>query len=192
MHTPFRVTAARRLASRGSVLAAALLTLGACAMTSQGNPGEGIGFRQARFEEMSAMQTYRKCRDDALELDAQAAKSGDPARYAASAKLLEKCEAEIGPEATNVALEERMRAYALSVQNYVKAGDMERATANLQAFEKAFPGHDLYYHDGSSFTETMTALLGQRQKHEFGQLSMLNVNDGLKSEMRRVRYWKSH
>ena len=179
-----------RLASRGVIVAAAIATLGACTMTTKADPSEGIGFRQARFEEVSAMQSYRKCRDDGLALDAQARETGDPARYIASARLLEKCEAEIGPEAAGVAQEERMRAYALSVQNYLKGGEIERAASNLESFENAYPGKDLYFFDGSSFTETMSALLGQKQKREFGQFSMLNVGDSLKGEMRRVKYWK--
>ena len=47
----------------------------------------------------------------------------------------------------------------------------------------------LYYADGSSFTETMSALLSREEKKSFGQFSMLNVNRDLKAEMRRVDYW---
>ena len=179
-----------RLASRTALVVVAIATLGACTTTGKTDPSEGIGFRQARFEEISAMQSYRKCRDDALELDAQARETGDAARYIASARLLEKCEAEVGPEATGVAVEERMRAYALSVQNYLKGGEIEKAAANLETFEKAFPGKDLYFYDGASFIETMSALLGQKKDHAFGQFAMLNVGDSLKGEMRRVKYWK--
>ena len=56
----------------------------------------------------------------------------------------------------------------------------------------AFPGKDLFFDDGTSFIETMSALLGRESGHSFGPYSMLNVNAGLKSEMRRVNYWKNN
>ena len=182
---------AGRLASRAAA-AAALLALAACNLNSGLNPGEGIGFRQARFEEISAMREYRQCRDDAVELDTQARTTGNVGRYIASAKLLEKCEAELGPEAAEVAPEERMRAYALSVQNYLKGGDVEKAAANFERFKEAFSGNDLYYADGSSFIETMEVMLGRKKPSALGQYAALNVSQTLKGEMHRIRYWKRH
>jgi hypothetical protein len=179
-----------RMAPRGVAVAAILLAVSACTMNGQSNPMEGIGFREARFEEISAMQQYRQCRDDALALDEQARSSGNAGRYLASARLLEKCESGLGPEVSGIAEEERMRAYALGVQNYLKGGDIEQASANFDTFKKAYDGKDLYFHDGSSFIETMSALLGQKKDTDFGRFAMLNVNETLKGEMRRVRYWK--
>lgn len=179
----------RRRALQGTAVAALLLALGACTSTGSTNTAEGIGFREARFEEISAMQDYRKCRDDALELDTQAHATGNPGRYLASARLIENCEAELGPEANGVGADERMRAYALSIQNYLKGGDVAKASENFDRFQQAFPGKDLYYYDGSSFIETMSALLGQQKDTDFGQFAVLNVNETLKGEMRRSRYW---
>jgi hypothetical protein len=176
--------------SRGVAMAAVLLALGACNMNAQVNPMEGIGFREARFQEISAMQQYRQCRDDALALDEQARTTGHAGRYLASARLLEKCEAEVGSEVAGVAKDERMKSYALSVQNYLKGGDVSKAGENFEAFKQAFPGQDLYFHDGSSFIETMAALFGHKKDTDFGRFAMLNVNDTLKGEMRRVNYWK--
>jgi len=179
-----------RLAPRGAAAAALMLAVSACSMNGETNPMEGIGFREARFQEISAMQQYRQCRDDALALDEQARTTGNGGRYLASARLLEKCEAELGPEAAGVASEERMRAYALGVQNYLKGGDVTKASETFEKFKKTFDGKDLYYFDGSSFIETMAALLGQKEKADFGKFAMLNVNETLKGEMRRVDYWK--
>ncbi|MBL6928905.1 MAG: hypothetical protein ISR44_07005 [Rhodospirillales bacterium] len=190
MHTSLSRTPSTRLGSRGIAMAALLLALGACNMNAQVNPMEGIGFREARFQEVSAMRQYRQCRDDAIALDEQARATGNAGRYLASARLFEKCEAEVGPEAAGVAQDERMRAYALSVQNYLKGGDVAKAGENFEAFQKAFPGQDLYFHDGSSFIETMAALFGHKKDSDFGRFAMLNVNDTLKGEMRRVNYWK--
>lgn len=163
-------------------------TLGACS-TNSVTTDSGIGFREERFAEMEAMRTYRECRDEALLRDEQARQSGSAARYIASARLIESCEAELGPEGSNVALEERMRAYALSIQNHVKGGDLESARRNLETFEKSFDGYDLYYANGASFAETMRVLLGEHDEPELGQFSMLNVDEELKAELRRIRYW---
>ena len=181
-----------RLAPRGAAVAAVLLAASACTMNSQVNPMEGIGYREARFQEISAMQQYRQCRDDGVALDEQARSTGNAGRYLASARLLEKCEAELGPEASGAAIEERMRAYALSVQNYLKGGDVAKASETFETFKTSFSGQDLYYYDGSSFTETMAALLGQKEETDYGKYAMLNVSDTLKDEMRRVRYWKKN
>ena len=189
MYTMHSRTLIGRLAPRGVAVAAILLALSACTTTGT-NPSEGIGFREARFEEISAMQQYRQCRDDAVALDEQARSTGNSGRYLASARLIEKCEAELGPEAKGLASEERMRAYALGVQNYLKGGDVAKASETFGKFKQAFPGKDLYYADGSSFSETMAALLGLKEKADYGRFAMLNVNEALKGEMRRVEYWK--
>ena len=85
-----------------------------------------------------------------------------------------------------------MRAYGLSVQNYLKGGDAASARRNLDRMRQAFPDSDLYYADGSSFRETMGALLGQADSKDFGQFAVLNVSGPLKDEMRRMDYWKQN
>ncbi len=180
----------RRVALRSGAIACALFGLAACTTNGATTAYEGIGFREARFNEISAMRTYRQCRDEAVSLDELARNDGSRGRYLASAQLLEKCEAELGAEGRGVAVDERMRAYALSIQNYFKAGDMDRARGNLARFRQAFPENDLYYADGSSFTATMEVLLGQRETDGPEAYAMLNVNDGLKDEVRRIGYWR--
>lgn len=164
--------------------------LSACAADVSG-PLEGIGYRQARFEQISMMREYRACRDQGVDLDRQARASGAPGTYLASAKVLAKCEVSLGPDASGIARDERMRSYALSVQNFFKGGDVEHARDNFAKFKGQFADYDFYYPDGTSFVTTMEALLGQRERWTFGEFSALNINDGLKSEMRRVLYWKN-
>ncbi len=186
-------TLARQGAVRLITAVAALTTLGACTLyPPPPSDGSGIGFREARFNEIAAMREYRACRDEALELDHQARATGNAGRYLASARLLEKCESALGPDVNGIAEDERVRAYALSIQNYIRGGDLESARTNLQTFQAAFPGKDLYYTDGSSFIDTSRVLLGQVQTHDLGPYSTLNVNDGLKTEMRRVSYWRKN
>jgi hypothetical protein len=174
----------------GLALGLSLALLTGCGMTSQANNFEGINFREARYVEVEAMRDFRACRDEAVLLDGQARASGDTGRYLASARLLERCESDIGPEAATISREERMRAYGLSVQNYLKGGDAAGARRNLEHFKQAFPDNDLYYADGSSFRETMGVLLGQADSKDFGQFAVLNVTGSLKDEMRRMEYWK--
>lgn len=181
-----------RMAARAALAALALGALGACAQDGRSGLDSGIGFREARFAEMVAMRDYRTCRDESLELDRQARSQGSPAQYLASAKLIAKCESALGPEMAGIAREERMRAYALGVQNRLKGGDVAGARAGLETFKSAFAGSDLYFADGTSFTETMELVLGLRESTDVGQFSLANVNGALKSELRRTRYWKRH
>jgi hypothetical protein len=174
----------------GLLAAAGALTLSACSLYTGGAPQEGIGFREARFVEMSAAREWRKCRDEALELDRQARKDGSPARYLASARLIEKCEAEAGPEAAKVAEDERMRAYALAVQNHLKGGDIAKARDGLAKLKAAYPRADLYYADGSSFVDTMEVLLGVKDRSAVGEIVTVNIGEELQAEIRRANYWK--
>ena len=51
--------------------------------------------------------------------------------------------------------DERMRAYGLSIQNYIKGGDAGAARRRLEGYKQVFSGKDLYYPDGSSFRSTI-------------------------------------
>jgi hypothetical protein len=183
-----------RLPRRPTQIAVVLFSfigLSACAATTGGgNAADGIGFREARFQEVTAIREYRACRDQGLEMDRKARASGSAGAYLASARVLEKCDAGLGAGSKSVARNERMHAIGLAVQNQFKGGDVEAARRSFGNFKTAFPDHDLYYPDGSSFIVTMEALLGQAEPWTFGEFAALNVNPTLKSEMRRMRYWK--
>ncbi len=179
----------RRLAGMAAV-GCTVLALAACTTSFSKDPEGGIGFREDRHAEVTAMREYRDCRDEALALDAKARQAGSPARYLASARMIDGCEAALGPETARLALEERMRAYALSIQNYLKGGDVAKARENLGNFKTAFAGSDLYYADGASFSDTMTLVLGEADESALGEFSTVNVSPELKAELRRVRYWQ--
>jgi hypothetical protein len=164
-----------------------VLVVAGCVTT--GSP-EGIGFREARFAEMSAIRGWQSCRDEALELDRKAREEGSSAQYLASAKVIEKCEADAGPDASKVGADERMRAYALGAQNYLKGGDVPKARETLDRLRSAYPGADLYYANGTSFIETMELLVGVEDRTSQGDLGIANVDSDLKSELRRIQYWK--
>lgn len=164
-------------------------TLGACNTMGTATPGEGIGYREARFQEIQAVREYRACQEEALQLDAQARANANAAQYLASAKLIDRCERDLGPVARQIAPEQRMRTYALSVQNYLKGGDVTAARQNLDSFKQAFDGQDLYYPDGASFIESMDVLLGRAGDEAITRYSQANLSPALKSEMRRAQYW---
>ena len=166
------------------------LALAACNTSILSQPEGGIGFREDRHAEVTAMREFRDCRDEALALDAKARRAGSPARYLASARMIEGCEAALGPESARLAPEERMRAYALSIQNYFKGGDVAAARENLGKFKTAFAGSDLYYADGASFSDTISLVLGEVDDAVLGEFSVVNVAPELKAELRRVRYWQ--
>jgi hypothetical protein len=171
-----------------SILATgSVLALAACMSTGS---REGIGYREARFNEISAIRSWQSCRDEAIELDRQAREEGSSAQYLASAKLLEKCEADAGPEVGRVPADERMRAYALGSQNYLKGGDVPKARETLERLRDAYPGADLYYANGASFIDTMELLTGVEDRTSQGDLGIANVDSDLKSELRRTHYWK--
>jgi len=173
------------------VVLAVAMGMSACTATTSG-PRESIGFREARYAEIAAMRSYRHCRDEGLTLDAQARTDGSLGRYLASAQLLEKCEADLGPNLAHIAEEERMRAYAVSIQNYAKAGDIKTARARLASFRAGFPRYDLYFADGASFIATMEVLLGVRDRKAVAKFALLNVNETVKAELRRAYYWQTN
>jgi hypothetical protein len=182
----------RRLSGMAAI-GITVLTLAACNTSLMNQQADGgIEFREDRHAEISALREYRDCRDEALALDNKARQAGSPARYLASARMLEGCEAALGPEVTRIAVEERMRAYALSIQNHFRGGDVAAARNNLGKFKTAFAGKDLYYADGSSFTDTMTLVLGDADDSALGEFSIVNVSPELKAELRRVRYWQTN
>lgn len=177
---------------RAGAVIAALLTATACTTTGQNGSSDGTSasYRQDRYQEIAALEEFRKCRDRALKLDRRARANGNRGRFLASAELLESCETELGPKAAKSAKAERMRAWALSIQNYIKGGNSAAAAERLQAFRDTFPDRDLYLANGASFTATMSALLGQTSDSELGRLSTLNTTAAVKDELRRMRHWR--
>lgn len=165
--------------------------LAACTMTTQ-VPLSSIGSVAERYEEAATRREYRQCRDEALELDRQAHESASLGRYLSSARLIERCEAGLAQDAGRIPGEERMRLYALSIQNHFKGGDILAARRNLEHFRSAFPNHDLYFTDGSSFIETMELLLGLTDRTAVADLALLNVNGEIKAELRQTNYWQQH
>lgn len=180
----------RSLAFVGITSLAAAILLSAC--QSNTTLSEGIGFRQARFQEISAMESYRGCIDDAMQMDEDARAKGNLGGYIASARLIEKCESNLGPEAAHLAIEERMRAYAIAIVNYTKGGDLSTAQKNLGKFKQSFGEYDLYLPNGASFVDTMALLTGERTVNSSYDLSILNIDQKVEAEFERLQYWQTN
>lgn len=81
-----------------------------------------------------------------------------------------------------------MQLVALSFVNYVKAGDMQSAATMLTQFRQTFPKQDLLFSDYTSFVDTATVLISQKEMTE-NRLAMLNINENLRAEMQRKLIW---
>ena len=85
-----------------------------------------------------------------------------------------------------------MRVLALAVQNYLKGGDVEAARFAFSDFSTVFGNADLIYADGSSFSDTMYALLYQHADQKQLALASLNARKSVKKEIRRSWYWQKN
>lgn len=177
--------------SRTIWFAVAVLILGACNTTESINPLAGVEFREKRFEQMSRLQAFESCRKHALQLDADARSRGNPGAFLTSAKVLQKCNTDLGAASDAVPANERMRLHALSVVNYMKGGDLELTRQRFDSFKATWPDDDLYFAGGASFIATMDALLGRSEPQSFGRFLALNITGEVKSEMRRINHWKN-
>jgi len=189
-HAPATTRTRGRFAAAAG-LAVAVLALGACNMNGTANPLDTAGFREARYQEIEKIRAFRACRDEALDLDAQARTRASAGAYLTSAQVLERCEADLGEAAGSVGHDERMRLQALAVVNYIRGGNIDAARRGFDAFRAKFPDNDLYFADGASFTATVEVLLGRAEPISFGTFAALNVNDDVQSEMRRLHHWKN-
>ncbi len=165
-----------------------LISLSGCLPATTGG-AEGIGFRQARFEEISAMRQYRDCVEDGYRVAEDASRNQQSAGYRTSARIIENCEAELAPDVQGLAQEERMQAYAVSILNYIKAGDIEKAQANLNTFKDAYAGFDLYLPSGASFIDTIGVLTGKSSALPGAKMAMLNLSQDVRAEIQRARFW---
>lgn len=190
MTLDFQSTHSTRLLRRIATLSGAVLLLGACSMIDNSDPLNDLSFRESRFEQMQGIKAFEACRDEGLTLDSQARSRASAGAFLNSARVLDGCNANLGSAASAVSKSERMRVQALASLNYFKAGDVEQARRSFEGFKAAYPDNDLYFADGSSFTETTEVLLGRTDPISFGQFAALNVNKRLKSEMRRLNHWK--
>ena len=173
------------------LIALAALSVAACQQTVLTSSAPTISVID-RANEMQNVLNFDSCLSNGLEQDAQAAASDERSQYLASAKTLSSCESKLRDTASLVAIEQRMQAKALAVQNFIKGGDIQAARLALTDFEASFDGADLIYADGSSFSDTMHALLYSFDNGVTYKLASLNARRKVKDEVRRAWYWQSN
>ena len=184
----------KRNGIRIMVIGLAGITLSGCMTTgNQANsPADIAEYRQARFQEMTGLQNYQNCRKEVLQLSDQARLQKSPGGYLTSAQVAEKCIAGVAEHKHVIPQGERMKLHSVAVLNYLRAGDIASANSAFERFKTAYPEKDLYFTDGTSFIKTMEAFLERTDKQSFGEFAALNVNRGVKREMRRINHWKTN
>ena len=63
---------------------------------------------------------------------------------------------------------------------------------NLEKFQKAFSGNDLYLPNGASFIDSITLLTTKRDDASAPEMAMMNVSSALRAEIQRMRFWKNN
>jgi hypothetical protein len=169
------------------IVAAAFIS--ACSSTSKGEASLPISNHNMANDYYQSIDVA--CEQQAIEMDSFAQQSGQAAQYLASANAMLRCVNGIQFPKGHPDADKALRLMAMSVINFVKGGDIERAQIALRKTQSKFPNKDLFFADYSSFIDTATALLEQ-QKLSRQQLAALNISADLRAEIERHQYWLSH
>ena len=171
---------------------AAMMT--ACSPVAPSGQANVIDFHQNRLGDLQVISGFDRFVTEGIERDRMARENGDSAQFLSSAKILEGCEYSVIDGTHLVSEEQRMKAYALSIQNYLIGGDVAKAKVNLEKFKTAFGGKDLIYADGTSFLDTYEALFSytKSDKKSLLNLASLNAKPSVKDEIRRIWYWENN
>jgi hypothetical protein len=175
-----------------TAIALILSLLSACGSLTTASSSSPTTTVIERAKDMQAVLAFNDCAVEGQMRDAAAAKETDQALYLSSADILAGCDAKLTGSYALVEREQRMRVMALASQNYLKGGDVGAARLVLSNFLHAFDHADLIYADGSSFSDTMHALLYQHADQKQLALSSLNARRSVKEEIRRSWYWQKN
>ena len=138
------------------------------------------------------IRNYTSCIEDGRNFDRIAATKNEEADslYNKRAKILSDCDLLIKGNPYMINEVERMQNIALSIQNYIKAGNLIQASLNLKDYKNTFE-KDLIYPDGSSFVENVESILDFSNEKNSLELELTNNNKKIKNELRRAWYWKA-
>ena len=134
---------------------------------------------------------FSQCREQAYDMDASARQQQSAAQYQTAAGLFQRCVETFSGYHQIIAAEDMLILQALSVLDYLKAGNVESAREQLSLMRRAFPHHDLYLADGSSFVDSMSLLL-ESSSDTSTHSQLLNTNRTLAMEFKRREYWLQH
>lgn len=173
------------------ILAASAILVSACQLNTP-NLNASIDHRTERYEDIITQKTFNDCKQEGHTFDRQASEQNRQELYLASANKFLSCESNLGQNAHLVDIQDRMKTYALGIQNKVKGGDVNGASVALQKFKSYFSGMDLIYENGSSFSASYTALLGANGDANLLRLSSINAKPQVKKEVKRIWHWRTN
>lgn len=182
--------------ARALLTSALLLSLAACnthpsqpePLFSGPTPAERAEAAAAE-QAMGVRDAFADCRTEGLLMLSHASEQANNGQYQRAGLIFADCLDEPGV-AAEIAAEDRLRVLALATLSQVKAGDLATARELHARQEREFEHQDLYFADGTSFTESLDMLLRDTDDSDAAVFSTTNVGAALKSEMRRVRYWQ--
>ena len=118
-----------------------------------------IGTKLQDIKLSNNIRNYTNCIEDGKKFDRIATTKNEEAEslYNKSAKILSDCDLLIKSNQYMINEVERMQNVALSIQNYIKAGNLIQASLNLKDYKNTFQ-KDLIYMDGSSFIENIETI----------------------------------
>jgi hypothetical protein len=169
----------------------ALVMLTACNATDSYNKKgtHTVALNTSLEEPQSNIQRLdMTCYSDVRERESKIGHSGSAAQQLALAKAATRCIENKSFFPQHPDSESAMQLSALAVVNYIKAGETQMAEKSLVGFRQQFPKQDLLFSDYTSFVDTALALLKYKtlSAHE---LQTLNINTGLRNELKRQQYW---
>ena len=183
---------------RLSIVAFAFLFLQACVSTGDtasiqqsmnvGTYDDNAQTESVKAQAMRSNQLDQSCVAKVTAMQTSIGETANPAQLYSLATTAERCVANKHFSAEHPDKEKAMQLTALSVMNFVKAGDTERAQDNFELFTRLFPQQDLFFADYSSFVDTATALLSYQTLSK-SQLMTLNINRAMRDDLIRQQHW---
>jgi hypothetical protein len=159
----------------------AVLTLvSACSSTNQSGQSLAKIHKQNQVE-------FNQCQTHVLDMDTSAKKNQSLAQYLTAATAGTSCLQAVIPGNPLVSTEQKMQLHAMTVLDFVKGGDIGKARSGLGRFEVAYSGKDLFFTDNTSFIDTFSLLLHEKDIKHNGV--HLNVNKHLVNELKRKQTW---
>ena len=174
------------------ILAICCVTLASCNVIDN-NQSARIKTKINDLKISNNLRSYSQCIEDGKSFDNLASNKNSEAEslYNKSAKILYDCDLLIRENSYMIDETERMKNAALSIQNYIKAGNLIQASLNFQDFQDTFD-KDLVYKDGSSFIENVKTILSHNSNNSLNKFALTNNSRIVRSELKRLNYWSKN
>jgi hypothetical protein len=168
-----------------------VITMSACSTIPPNTKNQDLDRNADKY----TRQADAECQDHAQNMANHAESIASNAQYLAAAKAMSSCVSNaLQNSAFNPSDEHDvfiMKMMATATLNFIKSGDVNTASREVERFKRNYPNQDLYFADYTSFLDTATALLSLEPLHS-SQLSALNISRVLRDEIERKHYWLNH